>query len=70
MNNLIPIFAISSLLLGLVFLGRYFYLDYRIRKEKSFLIVGVGLLLFWAFGGVGLTTIGILLLLILFFKGC
>lgn len=70
MANLIPILAISTLSLGLIFLSRYFYLNYKAKKEKSFIVVGLGLLLFWAFGGIGLTTLGLLLLLVLFFKGC
>jgi hypothetical protein len=70
MENLIPVLAIISLFLGLIFLGRYFYLHYKTKKEKSFIVVGLGLLLFWAFGGIGLTTLGLLLLLVLFFKGC
>ena len=69
MTNL-SIFAFICLFLGLCFLARYFYLDYKIKKQKSFIIVGLGILLFWAFGGIGLTTLGILLLLLLFFKGC
>ena len=70
MENLIPVLAIISLFLGLIFLGRYFYLHHKVKKEKSFIVVGLGLLLFWAFGGIGLTTLGLFLLLVLFFKGC
>lgn len=62
--------ALSCLLVGLIFLARYFYLDYKIKKEKSFLVVGLGLLLFWFFGGSGLLLIGLILLLLVFFRGC
>jgi|LakMenEpi03Aug12_release.lakeMendotaPanAssembly.Ray.scaffolds.fasta_scaffold300772_2 hypothetical protein len=70
MTNLLPTIAVSILLTGLLFLLRYCYLDYQAKKEKSFIVVGLGLLLFWAFGGIGLTTLGILLLLVVLFKGC
>jgi len=66
---MLPI-AIASLLLGLCFLGRYLYLDYKAKKEKSFLLVGLGLLMFWFFGGSSLIILAIILFLILLIRGC
>lgn len=60
---MIPIIGIILFFLGLCFISRYLYWDYKIKKEKSFLIIGLGILMFWAFGGIGLITIGILLIL-------
>jgi hypothetical protein len=70
MENIATIIGAISLISGLLFLARYFYLDYKAKKEKSFIIISVGLLLFWVFGGIGLTTLGILLLLVVLIKGC
>lgn len=70
MENIVTIIGLTSLTLGLLFLARYFYLEYKAKKEKSFIVIGLGLLLFWVFGGIGLTTLGILLLLVVFIKGC
>lgn len=56
--------------LGIGFLARYFYLDYKSKKEKSFLVVGLGLLAFWFFGGTGLLIIAGFLLCLFLLKGC
>ena len=57
-------------LFGLFSLARYFYLDYRSKKEKSFVVVGLGILAFWFFGGTGLLAIAILLLCLFLLRGC
>lgn len=64
---------VSSVILalaGLGFFARYFYLDYKSRKEKSFLVVGLGLLAFWFFGGTGLLAIALVLLFLFCVRGC
>lgn len=69
-DNLLILLMALSLLTGLGFLGRYFYLDYKSKKEKSFLVVGLGLLAFWFFGGSIFFVIAILLFLLLLVRGC
>lgn len=69
-NKTILIIAIASLIFGLSFLMRYLYLDYKSKQEKSFVLISLGLLAFWFFGGGTLTIIAILLFLLLFFRGC
>lgn len=69
-NTLLTILAVVSLLTGLGFLGRYLYLDHKAKQEKSFIVIGLGLLAFWFFGGSTLMVIAILLFILLFFKGC
>ena len=54
--------GLVSLLVGACMFGRYLYLDYRVRREKSFTVVAVGLLLFWFFGGSALMVAGAVLL--------
>lgn len=69
MNTLV-LLCVGSLLLGLGFLARYLYLDYKIKQEKSFLIVGLGLLAFWFFGGSTLLVIAIILFALILVRGC
>lgn len=69
-DKLIILAALVSAALGLGFLGRYFYLDYKSRQEKSFLIIGLGLLAFWFFGGSTLMIVAIVLFALFFLKGC
>lgn len=69
MNELISI-ALISFVLGCGLLSRYLYLDYKIKKEKSFIIVGLGVLAFYFFGGSGLLLLAILLFMLLFLRGC
>lgn len=69
MNNLL-IIAIISLIIGSGLLGRYLYLDYKRKNEKSFIIIGLGLLAFYFFGGSMFLILAILLFLLLFLKGC
>jgi len=66
----ILIVALASLLLGLGFIGRYLYLDYKSKKEKSFILISLGLLAFWFFGGSTFLILAILLFILLFFRGC
>lgn len=70
MDKLTLILAIVSLLFGLGFLGRYLYLDYKSKQEKSFIIIGLGILAFWFFGGNILLIIAVMLFMMLLFKGC
>lgn len=70
MDNYLMIAALVSLLLGVGFIGRYLYLDYKSKQEKSFVIIGLGLLAFWFFGGSTLLVIAVLLFILLFLKGC
>lgn len=62
--------ALCSLIAGLGFVGRYLYLDYKAKKEKSFVLISLGLLAFWFFGGSTFLIIAVLLFLLLLFKGC
>ena len=70
MNNLLLIIAIISSILGFGLLGTYLYLDYKRKQEKSFIIIGLGLLAFYFFGGSMFLVLAILLFLLLFLKGC
>jgi hypothetical protein len=69
-EKIIIITALLSLALGLSFIGRYLYLDYKAKQEKSFLIIGLGLLAFWFFGGSTFLVIAILLFALILLKGC
>ena len=60
----IAISSVVSALLGVMFLIRYVQLDKRVRREKSFLAVGVGVLAFWFFGGSGLLVLAFWLVLL------
>jgi len=68
MENYLMIAALVSLLLGTVFLGRYLYLDYKTKQQKSFVIIGLGLLAFWFFGGTTLMIVGIVIFALLFLR--
>ena len=72
MNEEITLISIAflTLLTGLGFLGRYLYLDHKVKQEKSFIVVGLGLLAFWFFGGNLMIVIAGLLFTLVFFKGC
>ena len=69
-SNLLISLALVSLLTGLGFLGRYLYLDHKAKQEKSFIVIGLGLLAFWFFGGSTFVIIAILLFLLLLVRGC
>lgn len=69
-DKLIILAALVSAAIGIGFLGRYLYLDYKSRQEKSFLIIGLGLLAFWFFGGSTFIIIAIVLFALFFLKGC
>lgn len=62
--------ALISLVVGFGLMARYLYLDYKIRQEKSFIIVGLGVLAFYFFGGSGLLLLAMLLFILLFLRGC
>lgn len=67
------LFLVSSVILailGLGFMARYFYLDYKSKNEKSFVVIGLGLLAFWFFGGTGLMAIAIVLFCLFLLRGC
>lgn len=67
MNSLV----ISSVILaglGFLFFARYLYLDRKAKEEKSFIVVGVGLLAFWFFGGTGLMAIAFFLFCLFIFR--
>jgi hypothetical protein len=70
MDKMTLVFALLSLVLGLGFLGRYLYLDYKSKQEKSFIVVGLGILAFWFFGGNILLIIAVMLFMLLLFRGC
>jgi hypothetical protein len=69
-DKLIISLALISTFLSLGFLGRYLYLDYKSKQEKSFLIIGLGLLAFWFFGGSTFLIVAIVLFALFFLKGC
>lgn len=69
MNQMLLV-AIVSLVLGCGLLGRYLYLDYKRKQEKSFIIIGLGVLAFYFFGGSTFLVLAILLFLLLFMRGC
>lgn len=54
--------------IGLSFLARYIYLNNKVKNEKSFLVVGISILLFWLFGGTGLIALALLLLFLAIFR--
>lgn len=60
--------ALVSLMTGVCFLGRYLYLYYKSRNERSFTVIALGFLLFWLFGGTSLMVAGAVLLAILTFR--
>lgn len=62
--------ALCCLVAGFGFVGRYLYLDYKAKKEKSFVLISLGLLAFWFFGGSTFLIIAVLLFLLLLFRGC
>jgi len=68
MENYLLIAAIVSLLVGACFIGRYLYLDYKAKQQKSFTIIALGLLAFWFFGGTTLMIVGIVLFAFLFLR--
>ena len=72
MNEEIALISVAflTLLTGLGFLGRYLYLDYKRKNDKSFIVIGLGLLAFWFFGGNLMIVIAGLLFTLVFFKGC
>lgn len=70
MDKMVLALALISSLLGLGFLGRYFYLDYKAKQEKSFIMIGLGILAFWFFGGSTFLIIAIVLFALLFLRGC
>lgn len=70
MNTFLLITAILSLVLGAGFFGRYLYLDYKSKQEKSLVVIGLGILAFWFFGGSTLMVIALLLFVLLFLRGC
>ena len=51
-------------------MARYFYLDYKSKNEKSFVVIGLGILAFWFFGGTGLLAIAVLLACLFLIRGC
>lgn len=57
--------GILALILGLIFLGRYFYLKKKAKEEKGFVIIATVALVIWLFGGSGLMILGIALLALL-----
>lgn len=62
---ILDLLVISSFVfaaLGLAFLVRYIHLNNKVKEEKSFLVVGIGVLLFWFFGGTGLVAIALIML--------
>jgi len=69
-NTLLTVLAVVSLLTGLGFLGRYLYLDHKAKQEKSFIVIGLGLLAFWFFGGSTFVIIAAILFLLLLVRGC
>jgi hypothetical protein len=69
MNSLLLV-AIVSLVLGCGLFGYYLYLDYKRKNEKSFVIIGLGLLAFYFFGGSIFIILAILLFLLLLVRGC
>lgn len=69
-EKILVITSTLFILSGLGFVGRYLYLDYKSKKEKSFILISLGLLAFWFFGGSTLLIIGFILLALLLFKGC
>lgn len=68
--DLMLISAVVLAFAGLGFFARYFYLDYKSKKDRSFLVVGLGLLAFWFFGGTGLLAIALMLFFLLFVRWC
>jgi hypothetical protein len=67
----LDLLVFSSLIfaaLGLLFLVRYIYLNNKVKEEKSFLVVGIGVLLFWFFGGAGLVVIALIILCLAIFR--
>lgn len=67
------LFLVSSVifaLIGVGFMARYFYLDYKSKNEKSFVVIGLGILAFWFFGGTGLLAIAVLLACLFLIRGC
>lgn len=62
MDNYLMAAGLVFLLVGVCMFARYLYLDYRVRKEKSFTVIAVGFLLFWFFGGSALMVAGAVLL--------
>ena len=69
----VDLFLVSSVifaLIGVGFMSRYFYLDYKSRNEKSFVVIGLGILAFWFFGGTGLLAIAVLLACLFLIRGC
>ena len=57
--------GILALILGLVFLGRYFYLREKAKDERGFVIIAASVFLVWLLGGSGLMILGIILLALL-----
>ncbi len=57
--------GILALILGLIFLGRYFYLRKKAKEEKGFVIIAASVFLIWLLGGSGLMILGIILLAVL-----
>jgi len=68
MENYLLATAVVSLLVGLGFLGRYLYLDYKTKQQKSFTVIALGLLAFWFFGGTTLMIVGIVIFALLFLR--
>ncbi len=57
--------AILAILVGLLFLGKYFYDTQRKTEQKKFIVLGTTLLLVWAFPGAALLIIGLVLIFLL-----
>lgn len=69
-DKVIMALGLLSLLAGLGFLGRYLYLDYKSKNEKSIVLISLGLLAFWFFSGNIMVIIAALLFALVFFRGC
>lgn len=57
--------ATLFLVLGVIFLGRYFYLKKQAEENKNFVVLGSTLILCWMFPGAALMIIGLVILFVL-----
>jgi len=57
--------AILLIVLGLIFLGRYFYLKKQAEEQKDFVVIGTTLLMIWLFPGAALLIIGLVIIFLL-----
>lgn len=57
--------AVLAILVGLLFLGKFFYDKKKAEEQKDFVVLGATMFLIWLFPGAALLIIGLVLIFLL-----